>query len=278
MLYRREARNAVLTQTIKNVLGGSFVQTQSSSPSHTQRDRVDGYGDDDDDDEGGRCEYGNQPSTTTDPLSNMPKIYLYSHQKENFKAKMWSQLRERVRQDHNATYTFSQDFVSQTVCPIDLVELAKQEKEANEKKKMTKKGFQYPKPKTRKELIEHPQRPSEARCEDLKEPFMDVTDKRVANQAQTGKHTYYVYHTPTLYLPLNHIHIHTQRKSNNNVNEKKNSMLKPNPFPSLAHCTPPCTHMTSYSSMWVTEKNYLGVVWCMGVMDILTRSFLRVYI
>ena len=37
-------------------------------------------------------------------------------------------------------------------------------------------GMRYPQPKTSAELMLHPQRPSEARIEDLNEPFKDITD------------------------------------------------------------------------------------------------------
>jgi len=93
---------------------------------------------------------------------------------------MWDQLRQRVAEDKNATYTFSQDFVSQTVCPIDEEEEKKKQSEESKAQWMTKRGFQYPKPKTRKELITHPQRPSEARIEDLKDPFQDQLDIKKA--------------------------------------------------------------------------------------------------
>ena len=108
-----------------------------------------------------------------------PKIYLYSQQSQNFKSQAFDKLRERVAQDKNATYTFSQDFVSQTVCVVDEAQEAKNLKAENKSKMLTAKGFQYPKPKTRKELLTHPQRPSEARIEDLKEPFRDILDTKV---------------------------------------------------------------------------------------------------
>lgn len=114
-----------------------------------------------------------------------PKIYLYSTQSLNFKAKAFNQLRERVAQDKNGTYTYSQDFVSQTVCVVDEEQLAKNAKAAHKEAMLTEKGFQYPKPKTTKELLRHPQGPSEARIEDLKEPFRDILDVRPGADAET---------------------------------------------------------------------------------------------
>lgn len=142
MLQRKEVRDGLLTATISRVL--------------------------------------NRTAGSTGAAVDMeePKIYLYSHQKENFKAKMWEELRQRVADDHHATYTFSQDFVSQTVCPVDEEELKKKEAIQSKAEWMTKKGFQYPKPKTRRELLLHPQKPSEARIEELHEPFTDILDQK----------------------------------------------------------------------------------------------------
>jgi hypothetical protein len=117
--------------------------------------------------------------------SGGPKLYLYSQQKENFKVKAFNELRSRVAKDMNATYTFSQDFVSQTVCVVDEAEIIKRAKEENKAAMLTAKGFQYPKPKTRAELLTHPQRPSDARIEDLKEPFRDLLDVRPGAGTET---------------------------------------------------------------------------------------------
>lgn len=114
-----------------------------------------------------------------------PKIYLYSQQSKNFKSQAFGQLRDRIAQDKNATYTFSQDFVSQTVCVVDEEQLVKRQKEEVKAGFLTAKGFQYPKPKTSKELLLHPQRPSEARIEDLKEPFRDILDVRPGADSET---------------------------------------------------------------------------------------------
>lgn len=114
-----------------------------------------------------------------------PKIFLYSQQSKNFKAQAFNVLRDRVAQDKNATYTFSQDFVSQTVCVVDEDQLVKNAKAESKAAMLTAKGFQYPKPKTRAELLLHPQRPSEARIEELKEPFRDILDVRPGADSET---------------------------------------------------------------------------------------------
>ncbi len=109
-----------------------------------------------------------------------PKIYMYSQQSLNFKTKAFSELRSRIAEDKNATYTYSQDFVSQTVCVVD--EETDRKRAAAESKDawLTSKGFQYPKPKTRNELIGHKNKPSESRIEELNEPFYDQTDVKAS--------------------------------------------------------------------------------------------------
>ena len=48
------------------------------------------------------------------------KIYLYSTQTLNFKEFAMTEMRKRLGGDHNATYTFSKDFVSQTLTLVDI--------------------------------------------------------------------------------------------------------------------------------------------------------------
>lgn len=70
----------------------------------------------------------------------VPKIYLYSQQKLNFKVKAMDKLRSSVEKDRNATYTFSKDFVSQTVCVVDDESLKAKEKHEAMSKMLTSKG------------------------------------------------------------------------------------------------------------------------------------------
>ena len=113
-----------------------------------------------------------------------PKLFMYSQQRENFKVKAFNQLRQRVAADRMATYSFSKDFISQTVCAVDEKEEEQRAQVAARKEWLTPSGFQYPKPKQRAEMIAHPKRPSDARVEELKEPFTDATDVP-ANASQT---------------------------------------------------------------------------------------------
>ena len=48
-----------------------------------------------------------------------PKMYLYSTQSLNFKALSMSKLREQVSDDRDASYTFSKNFMSQTLAAVD---------------------------------------------------------------------------------------------------------------------------------------------------------------
>jgi hypothetical protein len=85
-----------------------------------------------------------------------------------------------------ATYSFSKDFISQTVCVVDEKAEKKKQAAADKAEWLTPKGFVYPKPKTHKDLIAIPGRPSEARIEDLKEPYRDVIEQRMLEQKGTG--------------------------------------------------------------------------------------------
>ena len=99
------------------------------------------------------------------------KIYVYASQAENFKVKAFSELRGRIAKFSDATYTFSKDFISQTICVVDEEADRKKLKEEKQSHWLTQTGFTYPKPKTQADLITHPKRPSEARIEDLKDPW-----------------------------------------------------------------------------------------------------------
>lgn len=100
------------------------------------------------------------------------KIYLYSSQTENFKTKAMREMRQRLGQVKNATFTFSKDFVSQTLCLVDEDADRKSLVEQSKREMLTEKGFRYPAAKTRQDLITHPKRPPDIIIEDLKEPWM----------------------------------------------------------------------------------------------------------
>eukprot|EP00605_Chrysophyceae_sp_TOSAG23-4_P000396 GSChrysophyteH1.ASY1.ANO1.452.1 assembled CDS len=104
------------------------------------------------------------------PEGATSKIYVYASQAENFKVKAYSELRNRIsKEKQGATYTFSKDFISQTVCVVDEDADRAAIKAAKESHWLTPSGFRYPKPKTLQDLITHPKRPSDSRIEELKE-------------------------------------------------------------------------------------------------------------
>lgn len=98
-------------------------------------------------------------------------IFIYSSQTLNFRLKAFQELRQRLSKKTDAIYTFSQEFVSQTISPFD--EDMEKKRLTDEKKSswLTSKGFQYPATKTRKELITHPKRPVDARIDELNEQW-----------------------------------------------------------------------------------------------------------
>jgi hypothetical protein len=157
MLHRRDVRDKDLTKTIKSVLG--LIDTSGKSNRRKSPSATSAREEESDD---------NQP---------LPKIFLYAGQRENFKEKAWNQLREKIGKDHNATYTFSKDFMSQNISAVDEAQVDKQQAKEERAAWLTQKGFQYPKPKSIKELLSHPKKPSNARIDELKEPFFDLTDK-----------------------------------------------------------------------------------------------------
>jgi hypothetical protein len=98
------------------------------------------------------------------------KIHIYATQSENFKRKAYAEVRSRLATLGDATYTFSKEYVSQTIPVVDPASI-KDERTIDRSKWKTQKGFKYPKPKTLKDLITHPKRPSEFVIEGLKEPW-----------------------------------------------------------------------------------------------------------
>lgn len=105
------------------------------------------------------------------------RIHVYACQKENFKIKSYAALRQRILETGgDSTYTFSKDLLAGTVAAVDPDELKRKEANPNlvdKSRWLTQTGMQYPKPKTRKDLITHPKRPSDSRIDELNEPWIN---------------------------------------------------------------------------------------------------------
>jgi hypothetical protein len=79
--------------------------------------------------------------------------------------------RDRLKDDRDATYTYSKDFQSQTLVLVDEYADRLKIQAAHKAKNFSKKGFVYPAPKTREELTVHPKKPSAVRIEELHTAF-----------------------------------------------------------------------------------------------------------
>jgi hypothetical protein len=119
--------------------------------------------------------------------ANGGKIYCYANQALNFKVLAFTELRERLAKFKSSSFTFSKDFISQTVCIVDEDQDKKNQEVANKKKMLTNKGFRYPLPKEPIDYIVHPQKPSQSRIDALQDPFVETSggmpvDKKTAQQ------------------------------------------------------------------------------------------------
>ncbi|GMF32556.1 unnamed protein product [Phytophthora lilii] len=100
-------------------------------------------------------------------------VYLYSGQKLRTQDILQERQRERLSKDHHATYTYSRDFQSLAFSMVNPEALRQTEEQENRKKWTTQRGFIYPAPRQPVEYYKHANAPSEARCEDLRQPFID---------------------------------------------------------------------------------------------------------
>ncbi|CAN0241752.1 unnamed protein product, partial [Ectocarpus sp. 12 AP-2014] len=103
--------------------------------------------------------------------------WCYGPQKLNYvelkKASESAEMRERLAKEKGATYTYSMDYVSQTVSLVDEFRVTEDEEAASRAAWKTNRGFVWPCPRTRQELITHPSKPSESRIDTLREPWIE---------------------------------------------------------------------------------------------------------
>lgn len=81
--------------------------------------------------------------------------------------------RKRLAKDPHATYTYSREFQSLALSMVNPEALQQTEEQEARKKWTTQRGFIYPAPRQPGEYYKHPDAPSEARREDLRQPFVD---------------------------------------------------------------------------------------------------------
>ena len=81
---------------------------------------------------------------------------MYSTQKLAYTEIKKAQLRDRLSKEKNCTFTYSQDYTSQTVSMVDAERLKHVLEEENRKMWKTKKGFKYPAPRKASEWNVHP--------------------------------------------------------------------------------------------------------------------------
>ena len=97
------------------------------------------------------------------------KIYNYSSQSRNFTEITKEAMRKELAKDRNATYTYSMDYNSLTMCMVNEDEIELQAKLDSRAKFTTKSGFVYPATKDEEELRHSrvPKDVSQARKDDL---------------------------------------------------------------------------------------------------------------
>lgn len=82
-------------------------------------------------------------------------------------------MRDRLSKDRHATYTYSRDFQSLALSMVNPDALQQIEEQESRKKWTSQRGFVYPAPRQPSEYSKHPNAPSEARREELRQPFVD---------------------------------------------------------------------------------------------------------
>ena len=107
--------------------------------------------------------------------NNPNPVYIYGNQKLSSKAAAQAKLRKRIAKDKNAVFTYSKDYVSQTVTTVDPEEVAKEEERQHKARFVTSTGFVYPPPKDPKDYNKHPRAPSDFRVDELREQWQDPT-------------------------------------------------------------------------------------------------------
>jgi hypothetical protein len=122
------------------------------------------------------------------------KVHMYSQQKFNYKTIVLEEIRKKLTQK-NVTLTYNKQFNSSTIAnaspnqsTLSIIDPPDPNHKINW---LTEEGFQYPKPRTRQDLIRHPNRPSETRIEGLKQPWEDPANslrRKLGNSNDVDPH------------------------------------------------------------------------------------------
>ncbi len=103
------------------------------------------------------------------------QVYIYSGQKRQYTEWQKEHMRRKLAKDKGATYTYSENFNSLTMCMVNEEEIEKQAAIDSKKKWTTQGGFTYPVAKDLEELARSrvPKDVDEARKEDLRAPWIE---------------------------------------------------------------------------------------------------------
>ena len=103
--------------------------------------------------------------------SGQKEVFMCSGQKLNFIEWQKGRLRDKLSKNKGATFTYSKRFQSLSFCLVDEERVAQEDKEKSQQRFTTPSGFIYPAPRTSKESREHPRKLSQARIEELQQPY-----------------------------------------------------------------------------------------------------------
>uniref|UniRef100_UPI00398F31E3 uncharacterized protein cfap92 n=1 Tax=Pristiophorus japonicus TaxID=55135 RepID=UPI00398F31E3 len=100
-------------------------------------------------------------------------IYNYSNQALNCTEQAKGLLRQEMATKPNQYYTYSQEFLSATLAPVDIDKEQKKAKERSKAAWLTFDGFRYPGFRSSLQSNEHPKKPDQARINELKKAWKD---------------------------------------------------------------------------------------------------------
>ena len=100
-------------------------------------------------------------------------VYNYSGQKLQTTEIMKAAMRDRLAEEKSTNFTYSKEFQSLAMCMVDEDRIARDEAEKSRRKWTTQRGFIYPAPRQREEYTKHPRQLSEARQEELRQPWIE---------------------------------------------------------------------------------------------------------